>query len=48
MKPPRSDKSFIDKLEVHINTIVKKEAYITLAHTHTTIIKYVTQLHPLK
>ena len=30
---------FIDRLEVHINTIVKKGAYITL--THPTIIKYV-------
>ena len=37
------NKSFIDRLEVHINKIVKKGAYITLTHTHihTTIIKYV-------
>ena len=36
MKPPRSiNKSFIDRLVIHINTIVKKEAYITLTHTHT-------------
>ena len=34
MKPPRSvNKSFIDRLKVHINTTVKKEAYITLTHT---------------
>ena len=38
-----NNKSFIDRLEVHINTIVKKGAYITLTHTHThiTIIQYV-------
>ena len=35
MKLPRSvNKSFIDRLEVHFNTIVKKKAYITLTHTH--------------
>ena len=35
MKPPQSiNKSCIDRLEVHINTIVKKEAYSTLTRTH--------------
>ena len=29
---------FIDRLEVHINTIVKKGAFITLTHTHTHIL----------
>ena len=29
------NKSCIDRFEVHINTIVKKETYITLTHTHT-------------
>ena len=41
--------SFIDRLEVHINTLVKKEAHIILTHTPpppphthtpTTVIKY--------
>ena len=30
-----NNKYFIDRLEVHINTIVKKGAFITLTHTHT-------------
>ena len=34
-KQPYNNKSFTDRLEVHINTIVKKGAYITLTHTHT-------------
>ena len=34
-------KSFIGRLEVHINTMDENKAYITLTHTHTTIIKYV-------
>ena len=45
MKPPRSiNKSFIDRLVVHINTIVKKKHTLHLhtPPTHTTIIKYVT------
>ena len=36
-------KSFIDRLEVHINTIAKKPSiYQTYTHTHTTIIKLVS------
>ena len=30
-----TNKSVVDRLEVHINTIVKKGAYITLTHTPT-------------
>ena len=46
MKPPRSDKSFIDRLEVHIDTIVN--FFISIISLFETILNILISHHQKK